>query len=102
MLNLFRTDIRLYALDPDTGRPMTSQKLTDELTRVFGDLQKHIGPNGLPISGVAEPVTQQQTAVTGQLTTSEVVLIAIAAVVIFGGEWSISPSNLQRSSRCSS
>ncbi len=80
-----RTDIRLYAIDALTGAPMNATTLTALLWRIFADVQRQINAGtggGLPLAGI----TQASTETTSRLSTSEIVLIAIAALVIIGGE----------------
>jgi hypothetical protein len=65
---------------------MNATILTALLSRIFADVQRQINAaagGGLPLAGIAQASTE--TTVSG-LSTSEIVLIAIAGLVIVGGK----------------
>lgn len=77
----FRTDIRIYAMDPTTGEPMNGDKLANYVAQVFTDVQRELA--ALQLLGVSQsPVVQA----TSRISTAEIILIAVAAVVIAAGK----------------
>jgi hypothetical protein len=70
-------------MDPTTGEPMTSEKLGNYIAQVFADVQRDLA--ALQLLGVAQsPVVQTTT----RISTAEIILIAVAAVIIAAGRYS--------------